>query len=163
MNIKLRTLNIASFNEYDKRQIRFVKEIKNDPLVTYFVSRQLEEQLTKSSNDDDLVINDTYIILDKKNPIGFIRLARLNELGTLELHYGVKSECRKQGYGTKILLEVGDYLLANRNDVKKIKLDIKENNIASIKCAEKAKYHFDRAASYGYGETRVLTYLKERK
>ena len=162
MNIKLKTLNISTFNELNKRQVRFIKEIKDDPLVNFFVSKKLEEYLNKSKNDEELIIDNTYIVSDRKLPIGFIRLARLNELGTLELHYGVNCSCRRQGYGTKILKEVGDYLLDQKR-IKKIKLDIKENNKGSIKCAENAKYHFERAISLGSGDIKVLSYVKERK
>ena len=162
MNIKLKSLNIASYNELDKRQIRFVKEIKSDPLITYYVTRQIDKYLDESKENDDLMIDAAYIITDKKKPVGFVRLARLNEVGTLELHYGVHPDCRRQGYGSKILLEVGDYLL-NQREYKKIKLDIKENNKGSIKCAIDAKYHFERSISLGYGETKILTYTKERK
>ena len=138
MNIKLKTLNITTFNEFDKRKIRFVSDIKEDPLVKYFVSKRIDAYFEESKDDEELVINNAYIITDNKKPVGFIRLARLNHIGELELHYGVSPNFRKKGYGTKILEEVGDYLL--KRDVNKIKLDIKENNKGSIRCAEKANY-----------------------
>lgn len=161
MNIKLKTLNITTFNEFDKRKIRFVSDIKEDPLVKNFVSKKLEYYFEKSKDDQDLVIENAYIITDNKKPVGFIRLASLDHLGELELHYGVSPDFRKKGYGTKILEEVGDYLL--KRDVKKIKLNIKEKNERSIKCAEKAKYHFERSITLGYGEEKILAYVKERK
>ena len=161
MNIKLKTLNITTFNEFDKRKIRFVSDIKEDPLVKYFVSKRIDAYFEESKDDEELVINNAYIITDNKKPVGFIRLARLNHIGELELHYGVSPNFRKKGYGTKILEEVGDYLL--KRDVNKIKLDIKENNKGSIRCAEKANYHFERAISLGYDDPKVLTYVKERK
>lgn len=164
MNIKLKTLTITDYNDLDKRKIRFIKDISNDPLVNHFVESKKEmliKNIEDSKNSDNLMVGPVYIIAEKKKLIGFIRLATLNEIGLLDLHYGVHPNYRHQGYGSRILKEVGNYLL-NKKEIKKIKLDIKDINKNSIKCAEHANFKLERMISYGYSDIKVLVYTKGR-
>ena len=160
MKIKLKTLNIRSYDAYDKRQIKFVKEMKEDPLIIYYVTSELDKYLDIANNSDKILSNAIYIITDNKTPIGFIRVVETDEKDTLELHYGVHADHRKKGYGSKILLEVGNYLLDNKN-INKLKLEIKKINNSSIKCALKANYHLEKTTIIG--DTKLLTYVKEKK
>ena len=160
MNIRIKNLTITEYDELDKRKIRFIKDIKEDQLVGRYVSNTMDEWLEDSRGLDKLLVGPAYIISDKRKLVGFIRMASLNKNGEVDLHYGVHPDFRKQGYGSKILLEVSNYLLKNTEYVKRIKLDIKEENKGSILCAENANFTL-----YNMIKTKqdgnVLVYIKK--
>lgn len=144
MKIKMDSLVITEYCSTDKRKYRFIKEISEDPLVNYFVSRTMEELLEDSEGLDKLYVGPAYIIEEQRKLVGLIRLAFLDGDGVLNLHYAVHPDYRRKHYGTKILTEISKYLFKNMLSVSKIELYIKEMNTGSIKCAENAKFKFDR-------------------
>lgn len=144
MKIKLDSLYITEYCHSDKRKYRFIKEVGEDPLINQFVSYHIDNHLENSENLNDLEIGPAYIIADQRKLVGLIRLANLDFDGTLELHYAVHPDYRRQHYGTKILAEVSKYVFKNVQDVKMIELYIKEINKGSLKCATNAGFLFDR-------------------
>lgn len=139
MKIKLKTLSIITYDMSKRKNIRFVTELKEDQLMRKFVSDTIEKRLISSSSDDNIKIGSSYIVNEDKNPIGYIRFNELEE-NTLTLHYGVHPNNRKKGYGSKILLEVSNYVFQNMSDVSKIRLCIRSYNIGSRKCALNAGF-----------------------
>lgn len=144
MKIKLDSLYITEYCQNDKRKFRFIKEVKEDPLINQFISNHIDIYLEGSKNSTNLKVGPAYIIGDERKLVGLIRLANLDLDGTLNLHYAVHPDYRRQHYGTKILAEVSKYLLINVQDVKMIELYIKEINTGSLKCAANAGFSFDR-------------------
>ena len=140
MKIKLKSLCLNTYDIHKKKYCRFVREITTDPLVNKFVPTPIELQLLESKNDDIVKIPSSYIVTEKKELVGYVRFNELDELGTLILHYAVHPDYRRNGYGSKILIEVSDYVFKNMNEVSKIKLHINSINKGSIKCAENAKF-----------------------
>lgn len=165
MKIELKSLYITNYEDSDKRKVKFLKSVCSDPLVHNFVSFKMEDnfKLADLYDNDDLNVGPAYVIGDQRKLVGFIRMARLSDSGVLDLHYGVNPEYRNQGYGSRILLEVGDYILKNIKEVKKIKLDIRSINIKSVKCAKKAGYNYEYSVDIGEGEFKTLVYTKTRK
>jgi len=108
MKIKLKSLCLNTYDIHKKKYCRFVKEITTDPLVNKFVPTPIELQLLESKNDDIVKIPSSYIVTEKKELIGYVRFNELDELGTLILHYAVHPDYKRNGYGSKILIEVSD-------------------------------------------------------
>lgn len=140
MKVKMDSLVITEYCSTDKRKIRFIKEISEDQLVNNYVSNIIYEKLEASEGDDKVHIGHSYIIEDKRKLVGFITLSFLDENANLDLHYGVHPEYRRQGYGSKILLEIGKYIFKEMANVNKIRLVIKNINRGSSKCAINAGY-----------------------
>ena len=124
-------------------------------LSSHYAKKEIEQYSVKNS---DLY---TYIEGVRFDYTGKLTFNHQNEIVSGFTFDGVLKEMEKEALNQKKVY-LGDYLL-DQNKIKKIKLDIKENNKGSIKCAENAKYHFERSISLGYGETKILTYTKERK
>ena len=61
------------------------------------------------------------------------------------LNYGVHPNYRNQGYGTKILKEVSDYTLSEKN--KGVRISISKTNEYSIKAALSAGYELEDVIS----------------
>lgn len=139
MKIKLKTLSIMTYDINKKENVRFVTELKNDQLMRKFVPGTIEKRLLSASNDSNIEIGSSYIINENKNPVGYVRFNELED-NVLTLHYGVHPDKRKQGYGSKILLEVSDYVFKNMNDINKIRLCIRSYNVGSRKCALNAGF-----------------------
>ena len=104
MKIKMNSLVITEYCSSDKRKYRFKKEISEDPLINHFVSPNMDEWLEDSEGLNQLLIGPAYIIAEERKLVGFIRMASLDQNGTLNLHYGVHPDYRRNHYGTKILL-----------------------------------------------------------
>lgn len=157
MNIKLKSLVITNYDDYDKRKIRFVKDMKDDQLVGNYVTKSIDNILNKSINDNKIMIGSGYIVCDGRKLVGYVRPAELLDINTLELHYAVHPDYRRQGYGSKILVEVSDYLLKHIKDINNIKLYINSENRGSIKCAKKAG--FLKCEEF---PNRLVSYIKTR-
>lgn len=144
MKIKISNLVITDYCSTDKRKIRFIKEIKEDPLICHFVSNFIDNHLKESEGSTELLVGPAYIIEDKRKLVGFIRCAFLDFDGVLNLHYAVHPSYRRMHYGSKMLLDVSKYILKNMS-VNAIELYIKDINSGSIKCAKNANFTFDRS------------------
>lgn len=157
MFLKLNKLALNNFDPSDKRNIKLYKDLENDQLINIFVSNKIGEQLKESSNCKRLSIGNTYVVSDDRKLVGFIRLNDYND-NEMELHYGVNPNYRKLGYGSKILLEVSDYLFKH-TDVTNVKLVIRKVNNASIKCATNAGFNIDPNET----NNDIVVYKKKRK
>lgn len=149
MKIKMGSLSITEYCSSDKRKYHFKKEMMNDPAFSIFVTSYLDEIFEKDENISVLEPGHSYIITEGKTPVGYIRLNPTDEEKVIDLHYGVLPEYRKKHYGTSILKQVRNYLLEIEN-YKNIELHISDKNIASLKCAKRAGYRFDREINNGF-------------
>ena len=141
MKIKLRTLSIMTCDFNKKKHYRFIKDMKEDQLIRKFVPNEIEKELSLSKEDRQIEIGSSYIVVEDKKLIGYIRFKELNESGILTLNYGVHPDLRRKGYGTKILKEVSDYTFKSIDNVDEIKLYIRSINKGSIKCALNANFY----------------------
>lgn len=162
MKMKMNHLIITEYCSTDKRKYRFVKDMSEDPLVRHFVSNSMEEWLEDSEGLQEVLVGPAYIIEDERKLIGFIRLAFLDSDGTLNLHYAVHPNYRKQHYGTKILQETSQYIFKNFSNIKKIELYIKEINTGSIKCAEHANFIYEKDFPSRKDDCKIRIYQKIR-
>ena len=140
MNIKLNSLYITNYDSDDIIKVKFAEGIRNDKLIQYFLYSNIDKMLMDSENLEELKLKYVYLISDKTIPVGFVRFAAIHNLNILEMHYGVHPYFRNKGYGSKILLEVSDYVLENASKINRIKLNIDKENIHSIKCAQNAGF-----------------------
>lgn len=164
MKIKMDSLIITKYCYNDKRIERFCKDIEEDPLFNQFVSHNMRGWIEESENIDRLLVGPGYIIADGRKLVGYLRLAKLDLNGVLNLHYGVHPAFRRSSnrYGTKILIESSQYIFKNMNNVKQIELFIKQINRGSIKCAENASYKLNREIVSRSGSDKILVYSKAR-
>ncbi len=160
MKIKMNSLVITEYCSSDKRKYRFKKEISEDPLINHFVSPNMDEWLEDSEGLNQLLIGPAYIIAEERKLVGFIRMASLDQNGTLNLHYGVHPDYRRNHYGTKILLEVQKCIFHQFPNVKKIELHIKEINKGSIRCAENAGFKLIRDEQLRKDDSKLKIYMK---
>ena len=158
MKIKLTSLNLTNFDPENKRNIKLLNDLKKDQLTNLYVSSKIEEFFYESKDANNISVGNTYICNQDKTPIGFIKLYDflLNEL---EIFYGVSPEYRNQGYGKKILIETSYYLFKRYNNVKNIKLLIRDNNIRSIKCALNAGFKLNNELNE-LDDVKILVYKK---
>ncbi len=143
MKIDLETLSILNYDKSDK-QYKFAQELSNDEMISRYVPCNVKAFILGSQEDDDLRVSSAYIIADKNKLIGFIHIfSSFNKLYTL--NYGVHPNYRNQGYGTKILKEVSDYTLSEKN--KGVRISISKTNEYSIKAALAAGYELEDVIS----------------
>ena len=56
MKIKLKTLNLMTFDINKRKQFKFVDEMKDDPLIREFVTAKLDHYLIQSMDDEKINI-----------------------------------------------------------------------------------------------------------
>lgn len=161
MKEMIKNLTITEYCSSDKRKIRFIKEIDNDPLIKHFVSNSMAEWIEDSENLEKVLVGPAYIVCDNRKLVGFIRCASIND-NILNLHYGVHPSYRRQNYGTMILNEVPKYLFNHFDSVKEIELWIKEINKGSIKCAIKNDFIYKNEISSRVDDCKIMIYSKKK-
>ena len=151
MNIKIGNLSITSYCAENPEHIKFKWDLTKDESIYEFVSTTIGRDLHEVIKDDELELENSYIIQNKNNPVGYIYIERISETeGIVELRYAVHPEYRRlgflgyhdqnrKGYGQQILEECSNYLFTF-DDINSVELHIRKDNEASIGCAEKAKY-----------------------
>lgn len=144
-------LCVTSYCSENPKHIRFKHDLMLDEPIYEYVSTNIGRDLQETSNDDKIKIENSYIVQDREQLIGYIFTTELSNVDNIvELRYAVHPEFRRfgfigyadatrKGYGQLILEECRDYLFSN-TDINAIELHIRKDNEASIGCAEKAKY-----------------------
>lgn len=150
MKISIGNLMITSFCSNNVEHIKFRDELKEDDLIYDFVSTTIEDDLHEISSDE-LELEQSYIIQDNNDLVGYIYVEGISDVeGIVELRYAVHPEFRRlgylgchdskrKGYGQQILEECSNYLFTFAA-INSVELHIRKDNVASIGCAEKAKY-----------------------
>lgn len=144
MNEQIGTLKIVNYDHKNIEHIRSKRELENDQsMKDYFGEFFIRniESIFENADESTLEIKKGYFVQDEDHIIGFIRVFSKHLCGRLELQYGVLPQFRKQGYGTKILKEMKEYIYNHYDDVSYIDLDIDKQNIGSQKCAEEAGFN----------------------
>ena len=141
MEIKLNDLQIVSYDSKNGPIKQFIKSIKNDELIKYYCGRYVADKIMSSENCSKLLLETGYMITNNNNLIGYIATDKL-EYNSVGLECGVHPLFRNQGYGSKILKEVSDFLL-QRDFIEQIDLSIDSENIYSEKCAINALFKLE--------------------
>ena len=140
MDIKLKSLNITNYDSKDIEKIEFINTIKSDYLINKYLYRCIDEMIEKSETSENFVLGYGYIVKDNDKLIGFFRPARLESKYKIDVDYGIIEKYRNKGYGTKLLIEVSDYLLTSFDMINGIVLHIDNSNKNSVKCALNAGF-----------------------
>lgn len=131
--IGLQNFNFIKIDKNNEQQMNFLKELfqnKEDKSMNYL------GDLT-NMNDEN-----AYIVLnDNLEQIGYFSMSTpvLNHQGlqSSSLYYAISPKYRGQGYATKLLMVVSDYLLEK---IEIVILSIDKNNESSRKVAEKNNF-----------------------
>lgn len=107
--------------------------------------KHLEWFLKKLCSEDTLI----YIFKDGQNPIGVIRIEKMDDDSML-INYSIDSKYRGKGYGTSLL-----ELIRDRFPSVKLVGKVKIDNISSIKAFKKAGFFMKEELEY------VIFYSKE--
>lgn len=152
MNIQLDTLVLKSYDSNNNKHTKFKNTLEYDEeFVKYFGNFFIKNINDIFSPSDTLEVNNAYILEDNEEVIGMIRIFNKTFNGVIDLQYAVSRDYRKSGYGKKILKEMSNYFINNK-DINCIKLDIDKNNLGSISCA----------TSLGYIKEDRETYIRSR-
>ena len=161
MKIKMKSLYITDYTESDIRKIKFIEELKCDPLICKYLYKDIDKSLKLSHDMEKLEYGESYLIEDQENVIGYVRLADFEEKN-LELHYAVHPQFRHKGYGSRLLGEASDYLLDKFNNIKRLCLYIDITNINSIRCAKSAKFKANKILKYD-DDKKILLFTKGKE
>ncbi|MDD2203568.1 MAG: GNAT family protein [Bacilli bacterium] len=144
MSIENKNLKFVKYNENNLKQQSFITEIKEDKIISSYIFN-LAQDVTKSIDEgancigfiaEDISINE-YVGLCTIRSQGYDR-------DTLSIEYAVHSNYRnsEHKYGRNILRNLTNLLFETEN-FKKAVLEIKPENISSIKAAGKAGFTVD--------------------
>ena len=128
--------------EAEQADIKLLFAWANDPtvrknsfktdLIPYEDHRQWFERIMA---DDKVLL---YIMMDKENPVGQIRLNLEND--SAEIGYSIAAEYRGKGYGHKILQLIVDEVKEHHPGIMTLIAKVKPDNLASKKLFESEGY-----------------------
>ena len=131
--LELKTLKLDKINYEDKEHLYFLKDMCKSKDIKYLWDLS-DESLINNKNDDN------YIVIDKDNMVGYINISDYidGRMGkTVSIYYGVLEKFRGKGYGKKIVTEINDWLINERN-IDCIIAQVNRNNIYSNLVLNKA-------------------------
>ena len=134
MNIQLETLQLVNYND------KYHSLLEEFSLLPIKYISKIKDRLLSSMNNKN-IFNNAFIVMDKNTPIGYLFIFdKKND--DIYIEYAICKNMRNNGYATRLVNEITNYLCINYN-IKSIKLNIDQSNIASIKVAEKCGYELD--------------------
>ena len=142
MKKKIGNFDLVSYDPINSEHFNLKLELRNDPnFKKYFGEFFLKNIDDIFAPSNDLEVGKAYVVLEKNQVIGMIRIFSCHSAGYMEIQYAIRPILRNQGYGSKVLKELTQYFLDN--EMVCISLDIDKNNVASIKCALNNGYAFE--------------------
>lgn len=139
MEKKLDTLMIVSYDDDIIEHRQFKRSLlKDDDFKKYFGEMFINKQDEFFSASESIETKKVYLVKDEDKIVGMIRIYSYHESGVANIQYAVSPDCRKQGYGLRILKEITNFLL--ENNIHCIEGDIDKNNIGSINIATTLGY-----------------------
>ena len=154
MNIKIGNLTITNFCFNNIDHIMFKKVLDDDDLIYDFVSTTVGEDLINTTDSDNIILDNAYIVCDGEIPVGVVYFMEIKDNNSfIELRGAIHPEYRRlgylgyhdsdrTGYGEMILKECSDYLF-HFPGIDGVELHIRKDNIASIGCAIKSGYIYE--------------------
>ena len=138
MDIKLETLTLT---RYDDEKHKILKEeLENGESSSRFI-HQISQRLNNSSYSGENIFQSTFVVLNNENPIGDVYISSRKD-DEVFLKCSILRQFRNQGYGKRLLNEVGDYLFEEHN-IKNIRADVNPSNKNSMLMLEACGYLFD--------------------
>lgn len=132
------SFQLLTFDQENPQHRSFVEElIKGNEMK--FV-KQIKERLQRSSYQDSF-LERAYLVASSKDLIGYLYLSGIKR-NSIYLEYLIAPSKRRQGYASRLLEEVSDYLFSNY-PLEKILLDIDQGNYPSMKTALAAGFSYD--------------------
>ena len=137
MKFNLKFFTMESFDFWNTNHLKALEKIKKDNQINkYFTNLNL---VFFEVNEDSKLQGNYLVYLGKVN-IGFIRL--IENGNCLEIQYGIFEEFRRRKLSIALLNAVIDEL--KKYDIDKLVLYIKDDNIPSIKCANKFGFEIEK-------------------
>ena len=146
-NLQFNSFSLIKLDKFNMNHRYFINKMSRDNTI----NDNLWDLKNSFKNKDCT----HFLIKGNSDYIGYLSLTDTYYDRYTNLSLGISKEFRSQGYGKEILTKVSDYLL-NNNFVNAIELDIENDNIASIKSAEKSGFVLENKFS---GNSR---YIKKR-
>lgn len=102
--------------------------------------KQVKERIHASKTN--IIFGNSFVVMCDNLPIGYAYIsAKPKDYIFFELL--LSKNTRGKHYGRNILAEIEDYLFTNNPDLREIRLDIDNSNLASQKSAEANGYYSD--------------------
>ena len=124
--MELETLKLDKINYENKEHLYFLKELCKSKDMKYLWDLSNRDLLNNKNEDN-------YIVIDNNDMIGYIKISDIidGRFGnTVSIYYGVLESLRGNGYGKKIVSEVNEWLINERN-VDCIVAQVDRSNIYS--------------------------------
>lgn len=135
MYIQLNNLTLKTIDKTNPEDTKFLENIFNN---------RSDKNIEFLGNLSKYITDRTYIVINENNQkIGYFSMTdpilNRENLTSVSLYYAISKEYRNQGYATKLVEEITNYLIQN-NIADMIILTIDNQNIASITVAEKLNF-----------------------
>lgn len=92
-------INISSLIYLNINHLKFRRDLKRDDLIYEFVSTDIERDLIDNTNEQEIELENSYIIQDRDKLVGYIYIEGISqEEKIVELRYAVHPEYRRLGY-----------------------------------------------------------------
>lgn len=138
------TLEYAPYNNKNQEHLLFLKDLIDEIEregelenrmgdITYMFDHSYQELENFSLTNPN-----AYLVYNGESIIGFVYMY-INKENELLLYLGIHQNFRNQGYSSKINKELTEYLLNDFN-IKRIKVQVEEDNIGSVKAITKAGF-----------------------
>lgn len=139
MEKNLDTLSIVSYDDNIQEHRNFKRELLTDEeFKKYFGEMFIKKADDIFTSSNDLEVKKAYLVKDFDEIVGMIRIFSYHESGVVNIQYAVRPSVRKQGYGSRILKEISNFLI--QNNITCIEGNIDKNNIGSLKIATSLGY-----------------------
>lgn len=139
MEKNLDTLSMVSYDDNLEEHRKFKKELLNDEsFQKYFGEMFIKKASDIFTSSDHIELKKAYLVKDIDQIVGMIRIFSYHQSGVVNIQYAVRPSVRKQGYGSRILKEISEFLI--QNNIRTIEGDIDKNNIGSLKIATSLGY-----------------------
>lgn len=123
MTVNLKNFSITNYDSEISDNVKFLDEIKNDEEISENLS-DAPLALEKSGGVSNLRLGVAYLVKEKEENIGLIRLAKKNiQEHSLSIDIAIREACRDKGYGKVLLAEISDYIFKNSTLIKSVKLN----------------------------------------
>lgn len=156
--IKLDTLYMEQLGRNNISHLQFLRELMKSSNISYLWD--LEKNEFEYNKKDESSWIDEYICFDYSNmPIGYINLSPPTngvKGKTTSLYYAISEQYRNLGLGSKMVAEMMNYLLTNKN-IDCIVAEVEKENVASQKALERA------GMTIAFQDDEWITYIKSKQ
>lgn len=153
--IKTENFNFEPFNLENNLHKELAIELTSNSKSSFV--KQVEDRIRISK--ENALFGNSFAIFCDNMPIGYLYISSKPK-DYIFIEYLLTKNARGKHYGRQMLLEIEEYLFTNNTDLKEIRLDIDNSNIASQKIAEFNGYYADEEELDFLTNPTSLTYKK---